>query len=135
MATAKKKQDDSEPVVPFHSEETRQHVIALYQSGHKLADITRETGVPRATIYWILKREGIRTDRVARSADEALSMSEVLEALRRSEQEVGRLTVELERERTINKWFLDRVVLPSGLPAELTGRAKPARPRSNPTKQ
>lgn len=130
---ARKKADEA--AVPFHSEETRQEVISLYQQGHRLADITRETSVPRATIYWILKREGIRTDRVARTSDEALSMSDVLEALRRSEQEVGRLSQELERERAVNRWFMDRVVLPDDITAELVVPAKPARPRRNPTKQ
>jgi transposase-like protein len=127
---AKAPKPDETPLAPFHSEETRGQVIALYTEGHKLAEITRQTGVPRATIYWILKREGIRTDRVARTPDEALSMSDVLEALRRSEQEVGRLTAELERERTITRWFMDRVILPAGVAAELTKPARPARPRN-----
>jgi transposase-like protein len=130
---AAKKQPDESSLTPFHTEETRGQVISLYTEGHKLAEITRQTGVPRATIYWILKREGIRTDRVARTPDEALSMSDVLEALRRSEQEVGRLTAELERERSITRWFMDRVVLPAGVAAELTKPSRPARPRT--TKQ
>ena len=135
MAARKKATDNGNgDAVPFHSEETRQQVIALYQEGHRLADITRETGVPRATIYWILKREGIRTDRVARSGDEMLSMSDVLDALRRSEQEVGRLMAELERERSVNRWFMDRVTMPADIAAELTPPA-PARPRRNPTKR
>jgi transposase-like protein len=133
---AKKKAENGngDNAVPFHSEETRQQVINLYQEGHRLADITRETGVPRATIYWILKREGIRTDRVARSGDEMLSMGDVLEALRRSEQEVGRLTAELERERSVNRWFMERVTMPDDISTELTAPAKPARPRRNPVK-
>ena len=123
------KKDENE-AVPFHSEETRARVIALYTEGHKLAEITRQTSVPRATIYWILKREGIRTDRVARTPDESLSMSDLLEALRRSEQEVGRLTAELERERAINRWFIERVTVKDRLAADLTTPARPARTRN-----
>ena len=124
-----------EPTV-LHTEQTRARVIEMYQAGHKLADITRETGVPRATVYWILDREGIKTNRTSRGKDDAVSLTEVLDSLRRSEQEVGRLTAELERERQINRWFMDRVVIAGDLPAELAGPARgPARPRrNNPTR-
>lgn len=120
-----------EPTV-LHTEEKRARVVEMYQQGHRLAEITRETGVPRATVYWILDREGVKTNR-NRTKDEALTMTEVLAALQRSEQEVGRLTAELERERQINRWFMDRVVT-DDLPAALTGPVRgPARPRRNPT--
>lgn len=117
-----------------HSEETRQRVIDMYKAGHRLAEITAETSVPRATIYYILKREGIRTDRVARGPDEALSMSDVLDELRRAMEEVGRLREALDRERAVTRWFLDHITIPPDVLEELSGRPTrgPARPRSTP---
>ena len=133
MAADKKPSGDK--AVTLHTAEKRTQVIELYQAGHKLADITSETGVPRATIYWILRQEGVRTDRVARSPDDALSMSELLDQLRRSEQETGRLRADLERERTITRWFVERIVFSEELPTELKQvlRQQPARPRKRTT--
>lgn len=123
-----------EEVAHFHTEATRARVVELYQSGHKLAAITAETGVPRATIYWILRREGIRTDRVARSNDDALSVGELLDTLRGAEQEIGRLTAELERERAITRWFLDQISVDRSQIVSAIGNVKPpARPRTRKT--
>lgn len=41
----------------------RDRVIRMYLDGAKTAEITRETSVPRATIYWILQRAGIDPNR------------------------------------------------------------------------
>jgi uncharacterized protein YerC len=123
--------EDAAQVAHFHTEEARARVIEMYQTGHKLAEITRETGVPRATIYWILRREGISTNRVARTTDEALGMSEVLDALRRAEQEIGRLNGELARERAVTDWILSHVAIDrTAIIADLKhSTPAPARPR------
>lgn len=43
----------------------RERVVAMYKAGVKLTEITRETGVPRGTIYYLLKEEGINPSRQA----------------------------------------------------------------------
>ena len=77
--------------------ETRRRVAAMYQAGERLKAITEETNLSRPTIYWILRTEGIVPDRKPRV--DSLSMKELLEALRLADQEIGRLTADLERLR------------------------------------
>lgn len=49
--------------MPTTDDKTIAKVIDLYEAGTKLADITKDTGVPRSSIYWILQREGIDPNR------------------------------------------------------------------------
>jgi hypothetical protein len=45
------------------SSEQGDRVAALYSGGARLDDIVTETGVPRATIYWMLRQRGLRPSR------------------------------------------------------------------------
>lgn len=74
---------------------TRQKVVAMYQAGERLHNITAETSITRPTIYWILRTEGVLPSRKPRV--DTLTAKELLEVLRASEQEVGRLRAELAR--------------------------------------
>lgn len=77
---------------------TRQKVKDMYAAGERLKNIQDETSLSRPTIYWILRTEGMLPDRKPRL--DTLSVQDLLEALRASEQEVGRLRGELERLQT-----------------------------------
>lgn len=48
-------------------EEKADAIIADYQSGKKLSKIETEYDVPRATIYWLLERRGIGSNRAKRN--------------------------------------------------------------------
>ena len=81
----KKAAEQAGPDAPDDREQT---VIRMYQEGYKLADITRETHVPRATIYWLLKRAGVSTNRIATAArGDSVSASELLDRLREAQRE------------------------------------------------
>lgn len=74
---------------------TREKVITMYAAGERLQSIQDETGLGRPTVYWILRTEGVLPDRKPRI--DTLTPGELLDALRASEQEVGRLKAELDR--------------------------------------
>lgn len=69
--------------------ETKDRVVALYNEGIKIDDITAETGVRRPTIYFILKQRGLRPTRTAR--DTEVSVSTLLQELAAAERQIGRL--------------------------------------------
>lgn len=74
---------------------TRERVCAMYQAGERIKAIQEETSLSRPTIYWVLRTENVLPDRKPRL--DTLTAKELLEALRASEQEVGRLQAELDR--------------------------------------
>lgn len=81
------------------TDDLRSRVIDLYKSETKLAEITRQTSVPRATIYWILKQEGVTPNRVKVGSD-GPSVAELVNDLREAEREIGSLRARLaEAER------------------------------------
>jgi hypothetical protein len=88
---------------------TKQRVIEMYQAGSKLADITKATKVPRATIYYLLKQEGIMPDRVGRADQDAVPASELLDRLLECERQVGALRDQLERERAVTRYLLSNL--------------------------
>lgn len=87
---------------------TKDEVVRLYQAGVKTQDITDQTGVPRPTIYWILNERGVRPSRTKRAPD-GIDTAQVLERLAAAEREIGRLTAELARERSLNEALLERM--------------------------
>jgi hypothetical protein len=70
---------------------TSEQIIAMYKAGEKLIAITKATGVPRASIYWVLRKEGITPDRIAKPSSESMTVIEVLDRLRTTERENGEL--------------------------------------------
>lgn len=92
--------------------ELHERVIELYKEGKKLAEITRETRVPRATIYWILNKEGIRPDRTSVKAGDAVTVGDVLAELRTTERENGRLQGELAKRDNVITYLLELMQLP-----------------------
>lgn len=69
-------------------------VVSMYQSGARLVDITRETGVPRPTIYWALRQRGITPSRLKNV--EEVTVQQVLEQLAAANREVGKLQARIE---------------------------------------
>lgn len=96
-------------------DQTKDQVVAMYLAGTKTADITKQTGVPRPTIYWILNERGVRPSRTKRHSEE-VNVDQVLERLAATEREVGRLNEALERERALNQALLERLA-PASEPA------------------
>jgi len=86
-----------------HDDETRLRVIEMYKAGDKIDSIITETGVPRSTIFLILKEVGEAPSRlpaVARRAGAegvAFIMERLLEThaeLVEARQEIARLSLE-----------------------------------------
>jgi len=103
-------------------------VIRMYQEGYKLSEITKETHVPRATIYWLLKRNGISTDRIARASGTGVSGTELLDRLRATERENGALRDQVAKLQTLVDYLqtFTRAVRPSEDGHD--GQAPPPRP-------
>ena len=95
----------------------RERIIEMYRAGKKTADITKETGASRSTIYFVLREEGVvphrrsgpRTGTVPRSSglapqdhqqmlDWALERVIQLEAETATLRERLRVIVEVARE-------------------------------------
>ena len=111
MAAARKRSStpgpvtDADVVVEIADRDERtSRVIEMYQEGARLVDITRETGVPRATIYFLLRRNGISTDRLGQSGD-AIGASELLTRLQQSERENGVLRNKIEKLEAIIEYL------------------------------
>jgi hypothetical protein len=113
----------------------RAQVIELYQQGTPLSAITRETGVPRATIYLIRRQAGLEPDRAPRAGDDEVTVAEILDRLHAVEQHNAVLRVQLEREQALNNAILDRLGLtPERMVELLAGKPLPPT-RSRKTRQ
>lgn len=114
-------------------EARRAHVVAMYQAGHKMKDIAAETGFPQGTLYWVLRRAGIKPGRYAQGdeAENAPSFDEVLTQLRMSEREVGRLRDRCERQELLIEELFGRL---GEKPTKNGARTpvRPATPRTRP---
>jgi transposase-like protein len=96
----------SEPVL---SEQDRDRIVELYQQGTKLVEITRLTGVPRSTIYWVLRKRGVEPERITRPSRESLGVDEVLAQLAEANRTIGQLQERLDRERALNEALMQRL--------------------------
>lgn len=47
-------------------EKKQKQIVAAYQRGDKLRDISEAFGVPRATVYYLLEKHGATSDRIKR---------------------------------------------------------------------
>lgn len=56
--------DDPDPKLV--DDQREQQVIEAYQRGDKLRDITTALDVPRSTVYYILEKHGVTSNRVQR---------------------------------------------------------------------
>ena len=95
-------------------------VVALYEQGVTLDEITARTGVARSTIYYFLSRAGIRPNRQAQdklvaqvtdlhppSPEVYAQMMVVIWELQR---DVGRLEAERDAARELSRAYRDRLV-------------------------
>ena len=89
------------------SSDAKAKVLAMYREGFKLAEITDETKVPRATVYYLLEQAGIQPNRLAVRGSGALSLNDVMERLSSAEREVGELRAQLDKERIISRYMIE----------------------------
>jgi hypothetical protein len=69
------------------TESLRQQALRLYKEGHKVEDIRAQTGVPKATLYWLLQKEGITPDRT--QAPDVMTMEQLLKLYNEAQNEIG----------------------------------------------
>ncbi len=79
-----------------HGDETKDRVVAMYQAGARTADIEAETGVPRPSIYMILKQQGIQPSRQKARVPMDLTVDQLLEQLAGRDRQIGRLQARIE---------------------------------------
>jgi hypothetical protein len=97
------------PEAPELTEDLKDKVVELYRSGTKTSDITAATGVNRPTIYWILQKRGITPTRTKRPSGEGPNLEQLIEQLKASERENGRLEAEVQRLTVIVDHLEDRL--------------------------
>ena len=73
------------------TEEEKARVIEMYKAGAKYKTITAETGMPQATITWVLHEEKVRPRRVPR---ENVSVRVVMADLADAQRQLGAVTAE-----------------------------------------
>lgn len=64
------------------SDEDRDKIVSMYKAGSRIADITRETGRPRPTIYWVLQQKGVHPGRIHRPSQTEVSVEQMLDRWR-----------------------------------------------------
>jgi glutaredoxin 2 len=76
-------------------------IVEAYKRGDKIKSIVETFGVPRSTVYWILEREGVstnrRTDTFMGRDDKTIAALYAL--LRRQQEYIARLEAELDEAR------------------------------------
>jgi transposase len=77
-----------------HPEKLRKQIVDRYLAGHKMADIQRDTGVSKPTIYAYIRKAGYSPARRVRSAP--LHARDLMEQLADAHKEIGRLQSELD---------------------------------------
>lgn len=120
--------------MPGYPPETKQRVLEMYQEGQLIEVITQETGVPKATIFDWVRKAGITPNRIQRpmQAGHVEDLGTVIEERNRLRDELAVALSDLERERQITRWFLQRTLIdPAALAAELENAVRqPSRPRA-----
>jgi hypothetical protein len=92
------------------AEDVQLRVVEMYKANAKTAEITRATHVPRASIYWVLERHGIRPNRLGMGRQgDAMTVDEVLDRLRDVERENGELRAKCDRLQATLDTLLDRL--------------------------
>ena len=79
-----------------HTADTKDRVVEMYQAGARTADIEAETGVPRPSIYMILKQQGIQPSRQKARVPMDLTVDQLLEQLAGRDRTIGRLQARVE---------------------------------------
>lgn len=49
-------------------DKTQKKIVVAYERGDKIKDIQESVGVPRATIYYVLEKHGVTSNRIKRRA-------------------------------------------------------------------
>lgn len=79
-----------------HSDTTKDRVVEMYQAGARTVDIEKETGVPRPSIYMILRQQGISPSRQKARVPMNLTIDQLLEQLAARDRTIGRLQARIE---------------------------------------
>ena len=80
--------------VADRTEDLYDEVVDMYLRGSRLSDITKQTGVPRPTIYYALQRRGVKPSR-NKGSDESVTVSAVLQQLQAANRTIGRLEAQV----------------------------------------
>lgn len=119
--------DDQRPKrKPPIADATQEEIVKLYKAGHSTAEITRRTRVPRGSIYYVLKRKKVPTNRLGQTDGKPVTLAEQISLNRQLEQELTEVQAERDRLSTT----LDTLLARLGLTP-----AKVARLINNPTRQ
>lgn len=77
----------------------REGIVSDYLAGRKLRQIEEDWNVPRATVYWVLQKEGVAPDRAQRNrrliGDDKL-LAQLYEVIEGQQQQVTQLRETLE---------------------------------------
>lgn len=76
--------------------EVKDRVIELYLEGAKLDDIVTDTGVSRATVYYLLQSRGIKPSRRTRTTDPSVKLQDVIDQLVAAEKRNAQLMIAVE---------------------------------------
>ena len=70
---------------------TKDEVIRLYQAGVKTDEIAEQTGVQRASQYYILRTAGVSTNRTRRNDGADITVGQLMEQLSIKDRRIGQL--------------------------------------------
>lgn len=119
MAAARKRTTTRPPAPDDEAdiERRRDQVVEMYKAGYKMAEIAAETGFPQGTLFWVLRKRGIKPDRYGRGEeDEGVSSSDLLTELRSALRENGQLRDRVERQQAIIDALMERLEGKNGQP-------------------
>ncbi len=108
---------------PTDPESLRKEVIARYEAGDRVEDICRETGMPKATFYWVLNRYNVPKRNPMSSSEERLNVTDMLDRLMAQQEEIAALRSEVAKQRAVIEYL-------EAFTAAVRPNRPPARPRS-----
>jgi DNA-binding IclR family transcriptional regulator len=73
-----------------YTQETVAKVIDLYKQNTKLSEIIEQTGVPRSTVYWMLRQHGVKLTRQPGVVREAATVEGWLEVIEQAVDQIRR---------------------------------------------
>lgn len=79
------------------TDKQRETIVSMYRDGERIEDIMDATNVSRATVYYILRSRGVKTNRRTRTGDPTVSLQDVMAQLIDAERRATRYRVMLER--------------------------------------
>lgn len=85
------------------TDKQRETIVSMYRDGDRIEEIMDATNVSRATVYYVLRSRGVKTNRRTRTGDPAVSLKDVMDQL-----------VDCERRATEYRLLLERCVTHGG---------------------